>query len=151
MWRDGENTIKIQTAMVEVARARLFDHGTGEALFKKSLCSSGQHWTAFARLNGPPSYHLAMVIQKRLGAPTSWPDIATALNKAIWPGGHDSEIAKVSNLLQSNVDWQIPQMQARVEELFPPLQQLVHARQTESYRLQQTQQEKEDEAKKKGG
>ena len=42
MWRDGENAIKIQTAMVEVARARLFDHATGEALFKKSLCSSGQ-------------------------------------------------------------------------------------------------------------
>ena len=69
MWRDGENAIKIQTAMVEVARARLFDHGTGEALFKKSLFSSGQHWTAFARLNGPPSYHLAMVIQTRVWSP----------------------------------------------------------------------------------
>ena len=40
-------------------------------------------------------------------------------------------------------------MQARVKELFPPLQQLVHARQSEAYRLQQTQQEKEEDAKKK--
>jgi pyruvate/2-oxoglutarate dehydrogenase complex dihydrolipoamide acyltransferase (E2) component len=39
-------------------------------------------------------------------------------------------------------------MQARVQELLPPLQQLVHARQTEAYRLQQTQHKKEEEAKK---
>ena len=37
MWRDGENAIKIQTAVCDVARARLFDLGTGEALFKKSV------------------------------------------------------------------------------------------------------------------
>ena len=49
MWRDGENAIKIQTAMVEVARARLFDHGAGEAWFKKSFLSG---------LTGRPSYHL---------------------------------------------------------------------------------------------
>ena len=142
MWRDGENAIKIQTAMVEVARARLFDHGTGEALFKKSLFSSGQHWTACARLNGPLSYHLAMVIQTEFGAPASWLDIATALNKAIWAGDHDAEIANISSLLPSNLDGQIPQMQARVKELFPPMKQLVHARQSEAYRLQQTQQDK---------
>ena len=115
MWRDAENAIKIHTAMVEVARARLIEHGTGAALFKKSLFSSGQHWTAFARLNGPPSYHLAMVIQTEFGAPTSWPDIATALNKAIWAGDHDAEIANISSLLPSNLDGQIPQMQARVK------------------------------------
>ena len=69
--------------MVEVAWARLFDHGTGEAVFNKSLFASGKHWTAYARRNGPPINHLDMVIQKELGAPTSWPDIVTALNKAI--------------------------------------------------------------------
>ena len=142
MWRNGENAIKIQVAMVEAARARLFDHGTGEALFKKSLFSSGQHWTACARLNGPLSYHLAMVIQTEFGAPASWLDIATALNKAIWAGDHDAEIANISSLLPSNLDGQIPQMQARVKELFPPMKQLVHARQSEAYRLQQTQQDK---------
>ena len=36
-----------------------------------------------------------------------------------------------------------------MKELFPPLQQLVHARQTEAYRLQQTQQEHEEEAETK--
>ena len=82
-----------------------------------------------------------MVIQTEFGAPTSSPDIVTARNKAIWAGDHDADIAKISSLLPSNLDGQIPHMQARVKELFPPLQQLVHARQTEAYRLQQTQQE----------
>ena len=151
MWRDGEKAIKSQTAMVEVARARLFDHCTGKALFKMSLFSSGQRWAAFARLNGPPSYHLAMVTQKEFGAPTSWPDIVTALNKAIWAGDHDAEIANMSRLLPSNLDGEISQMQARVKELFPPLQQLVHARQTEAYRLQQAQQEQRRGSTEKGG
>jgi hypothetical protein len=82
-----------------------------------------------------------MVIQKEFGAPTSWLDIVTALNKAIWAGDLDADVAKISSLWPSNLDGQMPQMQARVKELFPPLQQLVHARQTEAYRLQQTQHE----------
>ena len=91
-----------------------------------------------------------MVIKKVFGAPTSSLDIVTALNKAIGPGDHHADIAKKKRAY-CHPTWtgQIPQMQARVKELFPPLQQLAHARQTEAYRLQQTQQAQEEEAKTK--
>ena len=53
MWRDGENAIKIQAAMVEVARARLFDHGTRD---RSRPASVG------LPLPASMAYHLAIVI-----------------------------------------------------------------------------------------
>ena len=55
----------------------------------------------------------------------------------------------MSSVLPSNLDGQPHQMQARLKELFTPVQQLLHARQTEAQRMHATQEEREAEAKKK--
>ena len=148
MWRDGANGNVIQQAMVEVARCRLFDHNVVSGV-SKALFSSGSHWTAFARLNGPPHWHIDTVLTKEFGPKESWNDSVKAAWKSTWTGEFDVELSKMSSLLPSNLDGQPHQMQARVKELFNPVQQLLHARQTEAQRLHATQQEREAEAKKK--
>ena len=148
VWRSGENAAVIQSAMVEVARARLFDHGFHEERCKKALFANGLHWTAFARINGPPHYHLDMCLQKEFGPMASWQDSVQSLRKAVWNGEHDADLAKICSLLPSNIDAQPVQFHARLKELFAPIQQLVHVRATEAYRLHSTQQEREEAAKK---
>ena len=143
MWRDGGKAIIIHEAIVEVARARLFDHGVVDQLVKKSLYASGARWAAFARLNGPPHFHLDATLQKEFGAPDSWTDSVKAVSKSLWTGEFDADVAKISSLLPSNLDGQAIQMQLRLKELCTPMQQFIHANQNEAQRLHQTHKEKE--------
>ena len=148
MWRDGAQGKLLQEAMVEVARARLFDHNVVSGV-QKALFSNGNQWTALARLNGPPHWHVDSVLLKEFGPMESWSDSVKATWKSTWTGEFDVELSKMSSLLPSNLDGQPHQMQARVKELFTPMQQLLHARQSEAQRMHTTQAEKEAEAKKK--
>ena len=69
LWRDGERGKDIHMAVVEVARARLFDHKVIESVQSmKSLFPNGNAWTCFARLNGPPMYFLDGVLEQRFGS-----------------------------------------------------------------------------------
>lgn len=148
MWRDGAQGKVLQEAMVEVARARLFDHNVVSGV-QKALFSNGTQWTALARLNGPPHWHIDAVLMKEFGPKEAWNDSVKSTWKSTWTGEFDVELSKMSALLPSNLDGQPHQMQARVKELFTPLQQLLHARQSEAQRMHTTQAEKEAEAKKK--
>ena len=148
MWRDGANGRAIQEAMVEVARCRLFDYNVVAGV-QRSLFGNGNQWTALARLNGPPHWHIHTVLEKEFGPKEGWRDSAKATNKSLWTGDYDVELSKMSSVLPSNLDGQPHQMQARLKELFTPVQQLLHARQTEAQRMHATQEEREAEAKKK--
>ena len=149
MWRDGANGKVIQEAMVEVARCRLFDHNVLASGVQKALFSNGNQWTALARLNGPPHWHIDSVLQSEFGPKEGWNDSVKSTWKGTWIGEHDVELSKMSSLLPSNLDGQPHQMQSRVKGLFSPVQQLLHARQTEAQRMHATQEEREAAAKKK--
>ena len=148
LWRDRENATTIQQGMIDVAATRLFEYGFLDMKSVKSLFPSGAAWTAFARLMGPPHHHVHQVLLTEFGPQTSWPDSAVALHKSVWSGEYDQEMSKMSSLLPSTLDGQPQQMQARVKELFAPVQQLLHARMTEAHRMSQTQAEREAAAKK---
>ena len=114
LWRHGERGKDIHMAMVEVARARLFDHKVIESVQSmKSLFPNGNAWTCFARLNGPPMYFLDGVLEQHFGSKEAWSDSIKTTHKAIWSGEFDHEIAKLGSLLPSTLDGQPTQMRAQ--------------------------------------
>ena len=149
LWRDGERGRELQQGMVEVARARLFDHKVLESMQStKSLFPNGHCWASFARLNGPPQYFLNGVFTQHFGSSEAWSDSVKSAHKALWTGEYDHEIGKLGGLLPSTLDGQPTQMKSQLSTMFTPIAQLVHAQQSEAQRLQSSAQKAEEERKK---
>ena len=149
-WRDGEAGVQLHKAMAEVARAKLFDHGMVDTAYgNKALFASGTAWVSFARLNGPPNYHMDAVLERNFEGQANWNDGVKFLHRNIWIGEHDQEIVRLSSLLPSTMDSQPLQMQKRLGEMFTPLLHLIQARTTEAQQLQTDRKLKEEAAKKK--
>ena len=137
LWRDGQRGKDIHAAMVEVARARLFDHRVMESLQSvKSLFPNGGAWASFARLNGPPSYFLDSVLASNFGSKEAWTDSVKTTYKAIWTGEFDNEIAKLGSMLPSPLDGQPTQMRMQLQQMFSPISTLIHAHQSEAQQVQ---------------
>jgi hypothetical protein len=83
IWRDGAAGRELQKGMVEVARRRLFDYGCLEpcASSGKALFSNGASWAAFARLAGPPHYHIDAVLERAFDAKQLWSDSIKSLDR----------------------------------------------------------------------
>ncbi len=148
-WRDGAPGKELQTAMCEVARARLFDFGGIDSTTTKAVFLNGAHWAAFARMCGPPTYHLDVALGRAFDGRDAWPDSVKATHRSIWAGDHDVELAKLCSVLPSNMDAQPSVMQKRLLEGLTPLVQVIEARGTEAQRLQTAQEKKDEEEKKK--
>ena len=80
MWRDGLAGRTLQKSMVDVAARRLFQHGVLEQ-HGKPVFSSGAAWAAFARLAGPPGYHVDSVMERLFDTRDHWTDSIKALNR----------------------------------------------------------------------
>ena len=138
VWRDGHSGRELQKAMVVVLSERLFQFGTLEqcVMSNKSAFASGAAWAAFARLNGPPYYHLTAVLEKLFDSKDRWSDSVRTLHRAIWVGEHDLEVLRMCTLFPATFDGQPQQMQKRVAELFPPILTLLQQKETDASRLQ---------------
>ena len=66
MLRDGAAGRQLQKGMVEVACQRLFSYGGLEQSMQsqRSAFMSGAAWAAFARLVGPPAFHVDAVLER---------------------------------------------------------------------------------------
>ena len=151
IWRDGNQGRDLQKAMVEVARARLVDFEVLDSWMSgsKALFSSGSAWAAYARLNGPPHKHVDSLVERNFDIPSRWNDSVRSFHTALWLGEYDVEITKLSSLLPASLDTQPSQMQRRISEMFPPLLQILQAKETEASRLAASKEAEEKEAKKR--
>ena len=80
MWRDGLAGRSLQKSMVDVAARRLFQHAVLEQ-HGKPIVSSGAAWAAFARLAGPPGYHVDSAMERLFDTKDHWTDSIKALNR----------------------------------------------------------------------
>ena len=80
MWRDGLAGRSLQKSMVDVAARRLFQHGVLEQ-HGKPVFLSGAAWAAFARLAGPPGYHVDSAMERLFDTKDHWTDSVKALNR----------------------------------------------------------------------
>eukprot|EP00959_Pyramimonas_sp_CCMP1952_P126253 2640528-Pyramimonas_sp.AAC.1 len=69
-------------------------------------------------------------MDRTFGPPASWSDSVRALNKAVWTGEHDAEIAKLASTMPSSLD--AIQIERRLAESFQPMVHLVALHQTET-------------------
>ena len=149
-WRDGCAGRELQKAMVEVLRRRLFDHSMINTTTNggKMVFANGSNWAAYARLNGPPHYHMDTILEKNFDQPTRWADSVKAFHAGLWTGDHDTELCKLNSLLPAPLDAQPSQMQKRLCDMFPPLLHLLQTKESEAARLASSK-EQEDAARKK--
>ena len=149
-WRDGAAGRLLQKAMVVVAKSRLFDFDLLDPICNSSkvLFVNGLAWTSFARICGPPNYHMDAILERTFGAKENWSDSVRAFRIAIWAGEHDPDISKLAALLPASLDSQPTQMQRRICETFPPLLAIIQQKDSEAHRLTMQQKNKEEERKK---
>ena len=151
LWRDGAVGRELQKGMVEVARRRLFEFNMAESVCNgtKSLFANGAAWSAFARVCGPPHYHIHAIVEKHFHSQDEWTDAVKAFRTALWTGEHDSEVTKLVSLLPAALDSQPTQMQRRISEIFPPILTVMQQKDSEAHQLTMTQQRKDELAKRK--
>ena len=126
----------------EVAKKRGFEYEFIQLKSVQSMFKNGQTWVAFARLNGPPHWHLETVLERFTAKNT---DSIEILRRAIWLGDHDLEITKLCSALPSQLDATIEEFRSRLSEQFSPFSHLKFTLQSEAQRLL-TEQEKVDAA-----
>lgn len=80
MWRDGAAGKALQKGMVEVAVRRIFSYGILEQSGKVAF-ASGTAWAAFARLAGPPHFHIDAVMERLFDTRDRWTDSVKALRR----------------------------------------------------------------------
>ena len=134
-WRDGALGHQIQRAMCEVAEARAFQWKQIDSPSCKSLFATGANWSAFARLCGPPHFHMDSAMEHLFKSKTSWNDSVKSLHRGIWTGDHDSDIMKLAAVIPAVLDNQGVNMQKRLCELFPPFRPLLLAQQADSQKM----------------
>ena len=149
LWLDGAQGKEMHKAMCEVFRRRLFDSGNLKQFTSgtKPVFKDGASWAAFARLNGPPDYHLTTVIDRQLPAPQSV--AVEQLKRGIWVGDHDAAILAISNLMSPHIGSQTDKVHQVLLQQFEPLAHQVVARDTALHRMQQEKKEEEEAEKKK--
>lgn len=121
MWRDGHAGQELWKATVSVAAGRLFQFGTLEQCLTdyKSAFASCAVWAAFARLNGPPNYHIKAIMEELFDSRDRWSDSVRTFHRAIWVGEHDLEVLRLSTLFPATPSSSSPiltLMQQKVSE-----------------------------------